>query len=217
MTETRHLRFPRAYRVLPRRLLAGSIGGFPFQQLPDQIHASPRIAPVPVRSDVPGKLLVERRTAHHNLDLITQPAGDKGIDGFFHLGHGGGQQGGHPQNVRPFSFNRCNETLRRDVDAEVHHLETDAAQHGGHHVLADVVQVAAHRAKQDFAANILLLLCQIWFEHDEGLLHGPGREQHLGDEHRPSRKRPLITSMALSMPRLRISLAFTPWSSSSWM
>ena len=48
--------------------------------------------------------------------------------------------------LRPVLAHRLDELLGRHVSAQVDHLEAAAFEHGRHQVLADVVQVALHRA-----------------------------------------------------------------------
>ena len=72
--------------------------------------------------------------------------------------------------------------LDRVVDAQVDDLEARAFEHHGHQVLADVVDVALHRADDDLADRLDAGLGEQRAQDLHAALHGVGGEQHLGDE-----------------------------------
>ena len=68
------------------------------------------------------------------------------------------------------------------VDADVEDLESGALEHHRHEVLADVVDVALHRADDDLADRLGAGLGEQGAQDRHPRLHRVGREQHLGDE-----------------------------------
>ena len=70
----------------------------------------------------------------------------------------------------------------RDVHAEVDDLDVGALPHHPDEVLADVVEVALDRADDRRVRRLEAGLREERLEQQEALLHGPGRDQHLGDE-----------------------------------
>src|SRR6476619_6332505 len=59
-----------------------------------------RIATVGIRADGHPELLVERRAADEDDVVVAHLAVLEGLDHDLHVGHGRGQQGGHPEDVR---------------------------------------------------------------------------------------------------------------------
>ena len=74
------------------------------------------------------------------------------------------------------------ELLRRDVDAEVDHLEAGALEHDVAEVLADVVHVALDRAHQERADRLGAGLGQQRAQDVQRPLHRPRGDQHLRHE-----------------------------------
>ncbi len=71
----------------------------------------------------------------------------------------------------------------RHVRAQIHHAEVGALPHHRDEVLADVVQVALHRADDGGVLRLDPRLDQQRFQNRHALLHGARRNQHLRHEH----------------------------------
>ena len=84
---------------------------------------------------------------------------------------------------------RLEDLRRRDHHAEVDHLVAVAAKHHADDVLADVVNVAAHRGHEHPPAGCLLLPLLLslheWLEVFDRPLHHPCALHHLRQEHLP--------------------------------
>ncbi len=106
------------------------------------LAASGRVA---VGTDLVGVLLRDRCAANHDLRDAEPGRLDRG-DRRLHGRHGGGQQRRQADDLGVVVRIGLDELLRRDVGAQVDHVEVGPLPHHGHQVLADVVQVALHGA-----------------------------------------------------------------------
>ena len=99
-----------------------------------------------------------------------------------HVGHGGGQQRRHADDLRLVLVDGLDELLGRHVRAQVDDLEAGAFEHHGDQVLADVVQVALDGADDDLAGRRRAARGQVRLEDRQAALHGARGDQHLGHE-----------------------------------
>ena len=106
----------------------------------------------------------------------------EGFDGGAHRVHGGGEQGGHGDDIGLFFLNGVYELGGIDIDTEVEDLEPAAFEHGGHEVFADVVQIAFDGADGHAADRFGALGDQQRPDQFEGRFHGARRDQEFGHE-----------------------------------
>ena len=76
------------------------------------------------------------------------------VDHRLHVGHGRGEQRAHADDGRVALVGRGHELLDALIDADIVHFEARALGHHADQVLADVVQIAAHRAHQQNAGRL---------------------------------------------------------------
>lgn len=74
------------------------------------------------------------------------------------------------------------ELVGRNIDADIDDFETAAFEHGGHEVLADVVEVAFHGSDDHLADAAGGLSGHQWLQHFESGLHGATCHQQLRHE-----------------------------------
>ena len=74
-------------------------------QAPDEVDGCGGIPRVPVGADVVGEILVYWGPADDDLYVLPGPGLGQSADDPGHLGHGGGEQGGQCQDLRPFVGN----------------------------------------------------------------------------------------------------------------
>src|SRR5215470_14626860 len=114
-------------------------------------HGRGGVGRVPVGAHHIGVLLGDRGAADHDDDLVPQAGLLQRVDVRLEHRHGGGEEGGEPDDVGLVLLDGVDELLRRDLDAEVDDLESGALEHDVDQVLADVVHVALDRAHHDLA------------------------------------------------------------------
>ena len=137
---------------------------------------------VAVGADRVGVLLGDRGAADHHDDRVAQA----GLLQRVHVGlehrHRGGEERREADDVGLVLLDRGDELLRRDLDAEVDHLEAGALEHDVDEVLADVVDVALDRAHQELADRLDPALDQQRAQPLHRAGHRPAGDQHLGHE-----------------------------------
>ena len=72
-----------------------------------------------------------------------------------------------------FFSHQFHKLFGRHVNACVQHLKAYAIQHGGYHVLADVVQVALDRAHEHPPCGLAFLAGQMRLQDFQSAVHGP--------------------------------------------
>ena len=136
------------------------------------------IAAIGVGPDRLRERLVQRGPADKDDVVAAHPLFLQGVDDDLHVGHGGGQQRRHPQDLGLMLLDRLEIVLDRVVDADVDDLEPGAFHHHADEVLADVVDVALDRADHHLADLGGAGLGQERPQDDHPGLHGIGRHQH---------------------------------------
>ena len=136
-----------------------------------------------MRADLVGKRLAERRAPDHDFDPIAQPALAQHIDGASHVGHRGCEECGQRDDLRLVRLRRLDELLRCDIHAQIDDDEPGSLQHHPDQVLADIVQVALHRAEHHraLAASLARFLEQR-LQHGHPVLHGGAGHHELRQE-----------------------------------
>jgi hypothetical protein len=104
------------------------------------------------------------------------------VDDHFHIGHGGGEQRRHAENVRLVLVDRREIFLDRVVDADIDDLEARTFHHHGDEVFADVVNVALDRADHHLAEAGRASLGQQRTQDRHAGLHRVGGKQHFRNE-----------------------------------
>ena len=104
------------------------------------------------------------------------------LGGDHHLVRRFDQQAREADGVRTVLAHRRHQGLRRDLDAEVDHLEAVVREDDLHQVLADVVDVALDGRQHHLAAGAGGLGIHELLEVGDRRLHGLGALQHLGDD-----------------------------------
>src|ERR1039458_6542434 len=112
------------------------------KEISHQAYGAACVLAVAIRANLFGILHGDGSAANKYLHLGAQPRGLQCLDGCLHGWHGHRQQRRHADNLRLPLLNRGHKLLRRNIGAEIDHLESAAFEHGSHDVLADVVQVA---------------------------------------------------------------------------
>ena len=103
------------------------------------------------------------------------------IDDDLHVGHGGGEQGAHADDVGLEGLGRGGEFLDALVHADVLDLEPGALGHHADEVLADVVEIAADGAHEQATGGIGVALgAEERLEDEHPGFHGTGADEHLG-------------------------------------
>src|ERR1039458_6997089 len=150
-------------------------------QQKEKVHGGGGVLAVAIGADFVGEHLADGGSADGHLDS-GEAGGFKTIDHRFHVGHGGGQQGAHPNDIGFALFGSGPEFVDALVHADIMHFEAGAFGHHADQVLADVVQVAAHGAHEQ-RANALDALAgaEEGFEHRHAGFHGARGDEHLGD------------------------------------
>src|ERR1051326_1467729 len=171
---------------LHHRLLQRLRAGRALTSIADELfgHAGGhrRVGRVAVGADVLRVLLGDGCAADRDMHLISETRLGQGVDVGLEHRHGRRQEGRETHDVGLVLLHGLDELLGRGVDAQVEDLEPGALEHDHAEVFADVVDVALHRA-DDVAANRLgARLRDQGTEDDQRALHGPGGDQHLGDE-----------------------------------
>ena len=87
----------------------------------------------------------------HDDHLVAQAGLLQSVDVRLEHGHRRGEEGRHPDDVRLVLLDRRDELLRCHLHTQVDHVEPGALQHDVDQVLADVVDVALHRAHHERA------------------------------------------------------------------
>src|SRR2546423_864110 len=82
-------------------------------------HGRGGVGRVPVGAHHVGVLLGDRGAADHHDDLVPQAGLLQRVDVRLEHRHGGGEEGGEPDDVRLVFLDGVDELLRRDLDAEV--------------------------------------------------------------------------------------------------
>ena len=101
-----------------------------------------------------------------------------------HLLHRCREQGRAGDNVAVMLLCRLNKFLRRDIGPEIVHLDAAALEHYLDEILADIVQVAQHRADAGRAngAAASVLGHHVRLEYGGGGGHAPCGNEHFGNE-----------------------------------
>src|ERR1700759_3281365 len=102
-------------------------------------HGRGGVGRVPVGAHHVGVLLGDRGAADHDDDLVPQAGLLQRVDVGLEHRHGGGEEGGEPDDVGLMLLDGVDELLRRDLDAEV--IDLGVQEHDVDQVLADVVHV----------------------------------------------------------------------------
>src|SRR3954471_8186514 len=92
------------------------------------------------------------------------------------------QKAAQTEDVRLVIPHRLDERLGRNLDAEVHDVESVVREDDVDEVLADVVDVALHRREQHLAAARAVRPIHVWLEEGNGGLHRLGALQDFGDD-----------------------------------
>ena len=85
--------------------------------------------------------------------------------------HGSGHQGGSTDNISIVLLRGLNEPFRRHVSSEVHYFIASALQHGGYHVLSDLVDVTENSGDDHSATGCCGTLSHYGLEDGQSLLH----------------------------------------------
>ena len=117
----------------------------------DDVQAGNGIRGEGVRRHILGRSLRQRRPADDHLDRLSDALLLQILDDLPQLLLRGGQQAGHAQGQRLMLLHRAGELGRRHIHPQVDHLEAGAPGIVDEDVLAQVVQVAGHRADDDGA------------------------------------------------------------------
>src|ERR1039458_2848343 len=147
----------------------------------EEVHGGGGVLAVAIGADFVGEHLADGCPADGHLDL-GEAGGPETIDHRFHVSHGGGQQGAHPNDIGFALFGGGHEFVDALVHADIMHFEAGAFGHHADQVLADVVEVAAHGAHQQGPDALDALAgAEEGFEHGHAGLHRAGGDEHLGD------------------------------------
>ena len=130
---------------------------------------------VAVGADRVGVLLGDRRAADHDDHLVPQAGLLQRVDVGLEHRHGRGQERGEADDVGLVLLDRRDELLRRDLHAEVDHVEAGALQHDVDEVLADVVHVALDGAHDERADGLRAGVGQQRAQHLQRAGHGACR------------------------------------------
>ena len=128
------------------------------------------------------ELLVQRRATDQHDEVLAHALLFQGVDDDLHVGHGGGEQRRHAEDVRLVLFHGGQILLDRVVDAEVDHLEAGTFHHHADEVLADVVDVALDGADHHLALARGTRGDEQRTEDEHAGLHRVGRQQHFRNE-----------------------------------
>ncbi len=110
--------------------------------------ASGALFAIPVGADLLGPFGGHRCASHHDDDLFTEPRGHELLDDRLLVGHRRREQCGQADDRGFHLVDGLDDPVGADVLAHVVHVEAARTQHGAHHVLAQVVQVALHGGQQ---------------------------------------------------------------------
>ena len=147
-----------------------------------QRHRAHGVLAVAVRADFVGVFLGDGGAADEDFDLVAHAGLFEGVNGGLHGRHGGGEQGGHGDDIGLFFVDGRDELLRGHVDAQVNDLEAAAFEQRGDQVLADVVQIAFDGADGDAADRLVAAGGQERADEFERGLHRAGGDEQLGHE-----------------------------------
>ena len=165
-----------SYRLRLRRSLPAR-----HQRL-GRLHRDGGVAAIGVGADRLGEGFVQRRAADQHDIIVAHAFFLKFVDHHFHIGHGGGQQRRHAENLRLVLVDRLEIFLDAVVDADVEHLESGPLHHHADEVLADVVDVALDGADHHPADLGRAGGGQQRAQDRHAALHRIGRHQHFRHE-----------------------------------
>ncbi|MFM1941160.1 MAG: hypothetical protein RI897_142 [Verrucomicrobiota bacterium] len=137
---------------------------------------------VAIGADFRGEAVGDGCATDEDFDLVADTGGFEGFDGDAHGVHGGGEEGGHGDEVDAFIADGGDEFLGVDIDAEVEDFEAAAFEHGGDEVFTDIVEVTFDGADGNGSDGFSAGGGEEGADEFEGGFHGPGGEEEFGHE-----------------------------------
>mmetsp|Transcript_5755 Transcript_5755/g.10013 ORF Transcript_5755/g.10013 Transcript_5755/m.10013 type:complete len:234 (+) Transcript_5755:258-959(+) len=140
------------------------------------------VAAIGIRPDGLAEFVVQGRAADQNDIIVADAFLVHRVDDNLHVGHRRSQQGGHAENVGLLGFQCLQVAFHGVVNSKVHDLESRAFHHHRDKVLADIMNVAFHRANHHLADTRRAGFDQQRLEDRHAALHRVGGHQDLGHE-----------------------------------
>ena len=137
---------------------------------------------IAVGAHLVGEFAGDGRSANHDADFVAESDVFEVGDGASHVGHGGGEECGHADDLGFVLHDGVGELFGGGVDSEVVDDPSGASEHHDAEVLADVVEVAFDGAHDYGADGFDAGRGEDGFEVGHAGLHGAGGDEDFGDE-----------------------------------